>query len=233
MRRVAYATALLPLLVFALPVAAPAQTATAVAVDQYEEVLTLAYPADGPGAAALVARGGEVEFLGASGMANLELDVPLQPDMVFEIGSITKQFTAVAIMMLVEEGVISLDDPMTKFLPDYPEYGDAVTVEHLLTHTSGIVSYTGIPGYMDQEIRKDLTIQGLIDVFKDLPVEFEPGERFAYNNSGYVLLGAIIESASGMTSDVTSVNSVSTNVLTCVCAVVTRGDPARNTKRVT
>jgi CubicO group peptidase (beta-lactamase class C family) len=131
-------------------------------------------------------------------MANLELGVPLAPDMLFEIGSITKQFTAVAIMMLVEEGVISLDDPMTKFLPDYPEYGDGITVEHLLTHTSGIVSYTGIPDYMDQEIRKDLTVQELIDVFKDLPVEFEAGEQFRYNNSGYVLLGAIIESASGM-----------------------------------
>lgn len=199
MRRVAHTAALLPLLLFALPTTAPAQTATAVAVEQYEEVLTSAYPADEPGAAALVARNGEVEFLGASGMANLELGVPLTPDMVFEIGSITKQFTAVAIMMLVEEGKISLDDPMTQFLPDYPDYGDAVTIEHLLTHTSGIVSYTGIPNYFDQEIRKDLTVPELIDVFDDLPVEFEPGERFAYNNSGYVLLGAIIESASGMT----------------------------------
>jgi CubicO group peptidase (beta-lactamase class C family) len=198
-RRVAHTAALLPLLVFALPVAAQAQTATAVAVEQYEEVLTLAYPADEPGAAALVARNGEVEFLGASGMANLELGVPLTPDMVFEIGSITKQFTAVAIMMLVEEGKMSLDDPMTEFLPEYPDYGDGITVEHLLTHTSGIVSYTGIPDYMDQEIRRDLTVQELIDVFDDLPVEFEPGARFAYNNSGYVLLGAIIESASGMT----------------------------------
>jgi CubicO group peptidase (beta-lactamase class C family) len=200
MRRAAYAVlSLLLVALGALPTPAQAQTATAVALEEYEEVLTLAYPADEPGAAALVARGGEVEFLGASGMANLELGVPLQPDMLFEIGSITKQFTAVAIMMLVEEGVISLDDPMTKFLPDYPRYGDGITIEHLLTHTSGIVSYTGIPDYMDQEIRKDLTVQELIDVFKDLPVEFEPGAQFRYNNSGYVLLGAIIESASGMT----------------------------------
>ncbi len=199
MRRVAHTAALLPLLVFALPLTVQAQTATAVAAEQYEEILSSAYPADEPGAAALVARDGEVEFLEASGMANLELGVPLTPDMVFEIGSTTKQFTAVAIMMLMEEGALSLDDPMTKFLPDYPKYGDDITIEHLLTHTSGIVSYTGIPDYMDEEIRKDLTVEELIDVFKDLPVEFEPGERFAYNNSGYVLLGAIIESASGMT----------------------------------
>ncbi len=198
--KVAYAVALLPLVVLgARPTAAPAQTATAVAIEQYEEVLTLAYPADEPGAAALVARGGEVEFLGASGTANLELGVPLAPEMVFEIGSITKQFTAVAIMMLMEEGKLSLDDPMTRFLPDYPKYGDDITIEHLLTHTSGIVSYTGIPEHVDQEIRKDLTVEELIDVFKDRPVEFGPGERFRYNNSGYVLLGAIIESASGMT----------------------------------
>jgi CubicO group peptidase (beta-lactamase class C family) len=199
MRRVAYAVALLPLLALgALPTAAPAQTATSVDVRQYEEVLTNSYPADEPGAAALVARGGAVEYLDASGMADLELDVPLAPDMVFEIGSITKQFTAASILMLMEEGKLALDDPITKFLPDYPKYGDEITVEHLLTHTSGIVSYTGIPGYMATEIRKDLSIQELIDVFKDRPVEFEPGQRFAYNNSGYVLLGAIIESVSGM-----------------------------------
>ncbi|MGD2153902.1 MAG: serine hydrolase [Gemmatimonadales bacterium] len=200
MPRFAHAVALLPLLaLIALPGPAPAQTATAVDVRQYEEVLTAAYPADEPGAAALVARDGVIEYLGASGMASLELGVPLEPDMVFEIGSITKQFTAAAIMMLAEEGRLSFDDPMTKFLPDYPEYGDRITVEHLLTHTSGIVSYTNITGYMAEEIRRDLTVEELVDVFKDLPVEFEPGERFSYNNSGYVLLGAIIESASGMT----------------------------------
>jgi CubicO group peptidase (beta-lactamase class C family) len=131
-------------------------------------------------------------------MANLELAVPLAPDMVFEIGSITKQFTAAAIMVLSEEGKLAVSDPMTRHLPSYPSYGQNITVEHLLTHTSGIVSYTGIPGYMASNVMKDLTVQQLIDVFKDRPVEFAPGERYAYNNSGYILLGAIVEAASGM-----------------------------------
>ncbi|UCC73183.1 MAG: serine hydrolase [Gemmatimonadota bacterium] len=200
MRRVTCAIALFTFAVLgvAAPAAAPAQTATSEALRQYEEVLVSAYPVDEPGAAVLVARGGEVEYLGAAGTASLELGVPLEPGMVFEIGSITKQFTAAAIMMLIEEGRLALDDPITKFLPDYPDYGQNVTVEHLLTHTSGIVSYTNIPGYMEAEVRKDLSVEELIDVFKDRPVEFEPGARYAYNNSGYVLLGAIIESVSGM-----------------------------------
>ncbi len=171
-------------------------SAWAQSTDQYERILTNAYEPDGPGATAIVARGDSVLFLGAAGLADVELGVPLGPDMVFEIGSITKQFTAAAIMMLAEEGKLSTDDPLSKFLPDYPN-GDAYTVEHLLTHTSGIVSYTGIPEYMRTKVRQDMTPDEIIDEFDHLPVEFEPGERFAYNNSGYILLGAIIEEVSG------------------------------------
>lgn len=175
-----------------------AQTTSDVDAKRFESILSSAYAPDGPGAAALVARGGEILFLGAAGMADLELGVPLAPDMVFEIGSITKQFTAAAIMMLAEEGKLAVGDPITKHLPDYPSYGTGITIEHLLTHTSGIVSYTGIPGYMASKVMQDVTPAELIDVFKDLPVEFAPGERWAYNNSGYILLGAIVEAASGM-----------------------------------
>jgi len=164
----------------------------------YRAILSAAYAPDAPGAAALVARGDSVVFLAAAGMADLELGVPLAPDMVFEIGSITKQFTAAAILMLAEEGKLSLDDPITKHLPDYPPYGNGITIEHLLTHTSGIVSYTGIPGYMATKVQQDVTPAELIAVFEDLPVEFAPGERWAYNNSGYILLGAIVEAASGL-----------------------------------
>jgi CubicO group peptidase (beta-lactamase class C family) len=177
---------------------AGAQIPADVDVGRFESILSSAYAPDGPGAAALVARGGEILYLGAAGMADLELGVPLAPGMVFEIGSITKQFTAAAIMMLAEEGTLSIADPITKHLPDYPAYGDSITVEHLLTHTSGIVSYTGIPGYMATKVMQDVTPADLIAVFRDLPVEFTPGARWAYNNSGYILLGAIIEAASGM-----------------------------------
>jgi CubicO group peptidase (beta-lactamase class C family) len=175
-----------------------ARTQSPAVAGAYEKILSSAYRADQPGAAALVAKGDEVVFRGAVGMADLELSVPLAPDMVFEIGSITKQFTAAAIMLLSEEGKLAVSDPITKHLPTYPAYGQNITIEHLLTHTSGIVSYTGIPGYMATRVRNDVTPQQLIDVFKDLPVEFGPGERYAYNNSGYILLGAIVETASGM-----------------------------------
>jgi CubicO group peptidase (beta-lactamase class C family) len=198
MNRRTLASALITVALSSLPGWAHAQAAAGVAANPYEEILTSAYADDAPGAAALVAKGGEIVFLDAAGMADLELGVPLAPDMVFEIGSITKQFTAAAIMMLAEEGKLSISDPITRYLPDYPPYGDGITVEHLLTHTSGIVSYTGIPGYMATEVRRDLPVEDLIDVFKDLPVEFAPGERYAYNNSGYILLGAIIEAVSGM-----------------------------------
>jgi CubicO group peptidase (beta-lactamase class C family) len=190
------ATALL--LTTTLPVGLRAQTAASADTALYEAILSAAYAPDSPGAAALVARGSTVVFLDAAGMADLELGVPLAPDMVFELGSITKQFTAAAILMLAEEGKLSLDDPITKHLPDYPSYGDSITIEHLLTHTSGIVSYTDIPGYMASSVQQDVSPAELISVFKDLPVQFAPGERWAYNNSGYILLGAIVESASGM-----------------------------------
>ena len=166
--------------------------------DTYSDYLNAAYPADGPGAAVIVVKDGEVLFAGARGMADLELGVPLTPDHVFRLGSITKQFTAAAIMLLEERGKLTVGDPITKHLPDYPTNGYEITIEHLLTHTSGIFSYTSIPGYMvGNEIRADLTTEELVDVFDDLEMDFGPGERWSYSNSGYVLLGAIIEKVSG------------------------------------
>lgn len=162
-----------------------------------DTILDASFEENQPGATAIVVVGGQVVYESARGMANLELQVPMQPEMVFRIGSITKQFTAAAIMLLVEDGKVSLSDELTKFLPDYPMQGTKVTVEHLLTHTSGIRSYTGIPGWMDTKVINELSVQELIDGFKNEPMDFDPGTKFRYNNSGYVLLGAIIEKASG------------------------------------
>ncbi len=164
-----------------------------------EAILATAYSTQAPGACVIVTRGDQVVYQGARGLADLELNVPLQSDMVFRVGSITKQFTAAAIMMLVEDGKLSLQDEITKFLPDYPTQNHKITVEHLLTHTSGIMSYTNIPGWMLTRVKQDLTVDQLIDGFKDKPMEFAPGEKYKYNNSGYVLLGAIIEKVSGQT----------------------------------
>jgi D-alanyl-D-alanine carboxypeptidase len=151
-----------------------------------------------PGAAVIVVRGGETIFRKGYGMANLELSVPIEPDMVFRLGSLTKQFTAVAILLLAERGKLTLDDSITKFLPDYPTHDHLITIEHLLTHTSGIKSYTDMSEWRPLW-RKDLSVQELVDFFKYQPMLFAPGKRWAYSNSGYILLGAIIERVSEQT----------------------------------
>lgn len=162
------------------------------------ELLENTYKADEPGAAVIVVRDGKVVLRKGYGRANMELGVPIEPDMVFRTGSITKQFTAVAVLMLAEQGKLSLEDDVTKFFPDYPTKGQKITIEHLLTHTSGIKSYTSIPEWIPLW-RKDMTTSEMIALFKDKPMDFAPGERYAYNNSAYFLLGAIIEKLSGQT----------------------------------
>ncbi|MBB4636594.1 serine hydrolase [Longimicrobium terrae] len=179
---------------------APASASAQVVVDPslaaIDSALAATYPAGGPGASVIVERGGRVLLRKAYGMADVELGVPLQPEHVLRIGSITKQFTAVAALMLVDEGKLSLDDDVTEFIPDYPTQGRRITVEHLLTHTSGIRSYTDIPEWRPT-LRNDLSPTELISVFRGQPVDFAPGQDWRYNNSGYVLLGAIIEKISG------------------------------------
>jgi CubicO group peptidase (beta-lactamase class C family) len=166
---------------------------------RFDQLLQSEFPADGPGCAALVAQKGRIIYQKAVGKANLELDVPLRTDMVFRIGSVTKQFTAAAILKLAEQGKLALDDDLTRFVPDYPTKGKRITIQHLLTHTSGIKSYTSMREWDPQTHRRDFTPDELIGFFQDQPLEFEPGSRWNYSNSGYVLLGYIIEKASGRT----------------------------------
>lgn len=162
----------------------------------YDQILADNFVEDGPGVSALVAKDGKIIYSGAIGQANLELGIPARPDHVFRIGSITKQFTAVAILMLEEQGKLHLQDEITKYLSDYPTQGKQITIEHLLTHTSGIQSYTGMTNFgevADQEMSRE----EMVDVFKNEPMEFDPGTDYKYNNSGYFLLGVIIEKISG------------------------------------
>lgn len=161
-----------------------------------DQLLAATYPADQPGAVALIVRDGRTLLRQGYGLAHLELGVPLQPDMVFAVGSVTKQLTAAAILLLQERGKLSVDDDITKHLPDYPAHGQKITLEHLLTHTSGIPSYTGTAEWLAR-VRDDLSLPQVIDLFKDKPLEFAPGTQWAYNNSGYILLGAVIEKVSG------------------------------------
>jgi D-alanyl-D-alanine carboxypeptidase len=182
---------------FASPLAeAQASQTAAPTRAELESIVQAAYSADAPGAAVIVVLKGKTLYRGARGLANIELDVPLRPDSVFRIGSVTKQFTAAAILLLAEEGKLSLSDPITKFLPDYPVQGHLVTIQHLLAHTSGIRNYTEVPEWQPT-LRNDVSVQQLIDVFKDKPFDFPPGEHWKYDNSGYILLGAIIEKISG------------------------------------
>ena len=166
--------------------------------ENIDALLSRIYKAGEPGAALLVKKEGRILMRRGYGLADLELKVPVEPDMTFRIGSITKQFTAVGILMLKAEGKLALQDEITKFLPDYPSQGKTITIEHLLTHTSGIKSYTSMPEFFSM-MRKDMSVEKLIDVFKAQPMEFGPGEGWNYNNSGYILLGAVIEKVSGMT----------------------------------
>jgi CubicO group peptidase (beta-lactamase class C family) len=149
-----------------------------------------------PGLALAIVRDGKVETIRTYGKANLEHGVPVTPDTVFELGSLTKQFTAVAVMMLVEDGKLRLDDSIATHLPEVPEAWRGITVRHLLTHSSGLREYLSIPGLPDRA--HALSHREMTRLFAGrIELEFQPGETWAYSNTGYLLLGDIIERASG------------------------------------
>lgn len=152
---------------------------------------------NGPGAVFLVAKDGKTIYHKDFGKSNLELDVDMNTENIFQIGSITKQFTAVAILMLEERGKINLNSSISTYIPDYPS-GDKITLHHLLTHTSGIKDFTKMKS-IQQIAQKELSPTELIDFFKNEPADFPPGTKFEYNNSGYVILGHIIKLVSGET----------------------------------
>ncbi|SEL48662.1 CubicO group peptidase, beta-lactamase class C family [Maribacter orientalis] len=161
-----------------------------------DSLLQEKYSGNTPGATFLISKNGSVIYKKAFGLANLELNVPMKTNNVFKIGSMTKQFTAISILMLMEKGKLNLDDEITKFIPDYPTNGNKITIHHLLTHTSGIKDYTKVKG-LNAISQKDLTPLELIDFSKNEPIDFVPGEKYEYNNSGYVILGYIIEKITG------------------------------------
>ena len=144
----------------------------------------------------LVARGAEVLLSKGYGSANLEWNVPNSPTTKFRLGSVTKQFTAASILLLEEHGKLKTDDPVKKFMPDAPAAWDKITIFHLLTHTSGIPSFTSFPDYASQEPFAT-TPEKLVARFRDKPLDFQPGEKWSYSNSGYVLLGYLLEKVSG------------------------------------
>lgn len=147
-----------------------------------------------PGVAVAVLRNGRVVKVKGYGVASLEFNVPVTAATAFEIGSVSKQLTAAGIMLLVEDGKVNLDEHISKYLPDTPEAWKDVTVRHLLTHTSGVKSYTSLDGF---ELIKRMKAADFIKALSPYPLEFTPGEKNIYSNSGFSLLAYIIESASG------------------------------------
>lgn len=166
--------------------------------DTFDKMLSEQFKPHEPGAAVLVSRKGQIIYKKAFGMANLELSTPMQVDNVFWIASIGKEFTAVAILQLMEQGKLDLQDEITKFIPDYPTQGHKITIEHLLTHTSGIHNFSGMKD-PEKKLALDCTPNEVIDFFKNLPMRFAPGTKWEYSNSGYFLLGYIIETITGKT----------------------------------
>ncbi len=145
-----------------------------------------------------VARADTVLFADGFGLANAELNVPATADTVYRIGSVTKEFTAAAVLLLVEDRRIALDAPISEYLLDYPEHARLVTVRHLLQHTSGVKDFTRLPDYR-RERPLEVTQPEVLERFQHLPLEFSPGTKHRCCNSGYFLLALIIEKVTGKT----------------------------------
>ena len=184
----------------ALAVSLPsAQSAAPTAADihtRVDEYMSAAVAVNGFSGSILVAQHGQPVVNKGYGMANIELAVPNAPETVFRLGSITKQFTAMAIMILQERGKLRVGDPICQYLSECAEAWRPLTIKHLLTHTSGIPNYTSFPDFPKVAVLPTPAAD-LVARVKDKPLEFPPGEKFAYSNSGYHLLGLIIERASG------------------------------------
>ena len=163
-----------------------------------EEALTLAHKYGQFNGSVLVAENGKVIYKKGFGLANMEWNIPNTPATKFRLGSITKQFTSMLILQLAEQGKLKLDGKISDYLPDYrQDIGQRVTIQHLLTHTSGIPSYTSQPDFFKDVSRNPYTVAEFVQKYASRDLEFEPGTKFSYNNSGYFLLGAIIEKVTG------------------------------------
>ena len=173
--------------------AAPSPAEIRTRVDEYVRAAMAVHSFSG---SILVAQNGQAIVSKGFGMANIELAVPNTPQTVFRLGSVTKQFTAMAIMILQERGKLRVNDPACQYLPECPAAWQPLTIRHLLTHTAGIPNYTNFPDFVRVAVLPTTSTE-LVGRLTDKPLEFPPGEKFAYSNSGYYLLGLIIERASG------------------------------------
>src|ERR1041385_7762945 len=178
------------LLILLLSISCAAQDDVSARVDEY--IRTEMQAQQIPGLALAVVKDGKMVIARGYGFANVEHQVPVRPETIFQSGSTGKQFTATAVMMLVEEGKLSLDDKITKYFADGPTAWRDITVRHLLTHTSGMTDYPE-----DFDLRRDYTEDELYQRIKTIPLAFQPGEKWSYSNLAYVMLGILIHKVSG------------------------------------
>ena len=199
-RTLSAALGLCVFILFALSGHAIAQLSARTKAARIDEVMSAANKLRQFNGAVLVAENGKVIYKKGFGLANMEWNIPNAPDTKFRLGSITKQFTAALILQLVQEGKIKLDGKLSDYLPAYrKDTGERITIHQLLNHTSGIPSYTGLAHFMEQVSRNPYEVDDFVKKFASNDLQFEPGSKFAYNNSGYFLLGAIIEKVTGQT----------------------------------
>lgn len=165
-------------------------------IKSLDSLFRLTFPSTEPGAIILLAKDGKPFFRKAYGMANIELPVTMNTDHKMGIGSISKQFTAMALLLLQQEGKLNVKDDIRKYLPQYNTWGRTITIDQILSHTSGIPSYTELPGF-DTLADKKISNSRLISFFEKSPLIFEPGSNWSYSNSGFVLAGVIVEKITG------------------------------------
>jgi CubicO group peptidase (beta-lactamase class C family) len=174
-----------------------AQNKSSIDIARMEQIIKSYVPKQFMGTV-LVAEDGKILLDKGYGFANLEWEIPNTPTTKFRLASISKQFTAASILLLEERGKLKVEDPLKKYMPDPPAAWDKITIFNLLTHTSGIPNFTDFPDYRDTEAAAT-TPEKLVARFRDKPLDFEPGTKWNYSNSGYVLLGYLIEKISGQT----------------------------------
>ena len=177
-------------LILLLAINCLAQTDVTSKVDQYLQSEMKAQQI--PGVSVAVMKNGEIIFAKGYGFANVEHQVPVKPETIFQSGSMGKQFTATAVLLLMEEGKLALDDNISKYFPETPEAWRNITIRHLLTHTSGMTDYP--EGF---DFRRDYTEDELYQRAKTIPLAFQPGEKWSYSNIGFVMLGILIHKVSG------------------------------------
>ena len=152
-----------------------------------------------PGCAVGYAKDGKIEYVKGFGSANLEHDIPITSETRFHVASVTKQITGTAIGMLILEGKLSLDDNVHQYLPALPDYGTVITLRHMLLHTSGLKSYTKLMKLEGLDYGNSITQQQVLDLIYERKVlNFQPGEKFEYSNTGYFLLARVVEKVTGI-----------------------------------